>query len=248
MGEPLIMRTIVLQLLFLAIVVVAAGLIHANQSEYRVKIVGLTHKWIKTDAHNLMNNGNTNTQETPDTATSNTDNSNPTTSENPAEPTTDSTENITPDNISSGTPNDEQPDQAISTDTQDTVTQIDLATLSEIITIEEAQYLYDNGLVIFIDARGEDHYQEGHIADAMSISYELTRDAVAIPQVDNMFIAPGEDTLIIYCGGGDCDESHMVSQDLQNMGFTCHIMIDGYPAWKNAGLPTAEGPDPWLGQ
>jgi len=51
---------------------------------------------------------------------------------------------------------------------------------------------------------------------------------------------------VIYCKGGDCDESLLVAQELKGMGFTCHIFLDGYPAWSEAGYPTVKGPDEWL--
>jgi rhodanese-related sulfurtransferase len=33
-------------------------------------------------------------------------------------------------------------------------------------------------------------------------------------------------------------------RELNRKGFTAHRLIDGFPEWKRAGLPTADGSDP----
>ena len=48
--------------------------------------------------------------------------------------------------------------------------------------------------------------------------------------------------IVIYCGGGDCDASHNLAQFLGLVGYNkCLIMKVGYPAWAQAGHPTATG-------
>lgn len=104
------------------------------------------------------------------------------------------------------------------------------------ISIAQAKALFDAGAP-FIDSRFKDEYDQGHVAGA----FHMTADQLTggkTPDVLN-FLDPAK-PVVIYCGGGACDASHNVTALLQQLGFTqCHVMTDGYPAWKDAGHPTA---------
>jgi len=127
---------------------------------------------------------------------------------------------------------------------------IDPLTLDREIFLDDAKALYDAynmSEVYFIDARDYSDYKEGHIDGALSIPLtEIRRMEGNPPHQINGVIIPDVHRLVVYCKGGDCDESLLVARELRAMNFTCHILLDGYPAWEEAGYPTAEGPDEWL--
>ena len=123
----------------------------------------------------------------------------------------------------------------------------DLNTLNEDVSLDEAKQLWDRQLVTFVDARDYEIYKLGHIKDAISIPYDVIRDMNDIPpHVKNGIIEPGQTPLVIYCKGGDCDESLLVAGELRGMGFKCFIFYDGFPAWRQAEYPIDNGPDPFL--
>jgi len=117
------------------------------------------------------------------------------------------------------------------------------------ISLAQARYLYqfiESGDVVFIDARGiREQYLEGHIRGAMNIDADDI--AMGSPEfIQFMDFTPTDVWIVIYCSGGDCDESKHVKIDLQPYGYeSIFIFTEGYPAWEEAGLPTASGPDPW---
>jgi rhodanese-related sulfurtransferase len=113
--------------------------------------------------------------------------------------------------------------------------EIDLAT---------TRALFENNLATFIDARPTGEYEAGHIADAMNITPQMLESSASLFALD--VIDPAK-VIVIYCGGGDCDDSHRVAELLQDLrGLEqAHVFVDGFPAWEAAELPTASGPDPW---
>ena len=91
------------------------------------------------------------------------------------------------------------------------------------INTEIAKRLFDMKAAIFIDARPEDHYMEGHIAGAQNI-YESEWQS-HIPEL----VKISRDQLIVtYCGGGDeCELSHDLAKDLQGIGFKKVVVYTG---------------------
>jgi len=109
------------------------------------------------------------------------------------------------------------------------------------ITTEQALMLYDNGIADFVDARKPEHYEEGHIPFALNLSAEMMdagdpRTEEVLPMLD-----PSR-PIVIYCGGGDCTDSHAMAIRLEREGFTkLHIFTDGYPAWVADGREVETG-------
>ncbi|MEL6796100.1 MAG: rhodanese-like domain-containing protein, partial [Planctomycetota bacterium] len=104
--------------------------------------------------------------------------------------------------------------------------------------------LHENQLATFVDARVSSEFEEGHIEGALNISptaLEANSSLFALDVIDPTL------PIVIYCGGGDCDDSHRVAELLQDLrGFEqTHVFTDGYQAWADAGLPTSAGPDPF---
>jgi rhodanese-related sulfurtransferase len=103
------------------------------------------------------------------------------------------------------------------------------------ISLAQAKSLYD-ARVPFIDARHMDEYEAGHVQDAFQMSTEDFNGSDVLNYLDRN--AP----IVVYCSGGQCDASKNLVKLLQQAGYKqARIMEDGYPAWSNAGYPTAAG-------
>lgn len=108
---------------------------------------------------------------------------------------------------------------------------------------EDTALLASRG-VLFIDARRTAVYREGHIAGARSFAvWESDVD----DKVKALF-AEGRDQsapVVVYCSGGDCEDSHTLGQKLYMAGFDNALVYkDGFPDWETRGLPIARGDKP----
>ena len=97
---------------------------------------------------------------------------------------------------------------------------------------------------LFLDARRTSVYRDGHIAGARPFS---VWEADVDDKVKALF-AEGRDQsapVVIYCSGGDCEDSHMLGQKLYMAGFDNVLVYkDGYPDWVKRGLPVSKGDAP----
>ena len=111
------------------------------------------------------------------------------------------------------------------------------------ITSEQARTLFDRG-AIFIDARRSAAYRGGHVRGARSISvWESDADEKV-----KAFYDEGHDAaapIVVYCSGGDCEDSHELAQKLWGVTFdnVC-VYRDGYPDWEKRGWPVSRGSAP----
>ncbi len=96
-----------------------------------------------------------------------------------------------------------------------------------------AKVVFDNGAV-FVDARSLADYAKGHIAGAIVLpawDYESHMEAFR-----NM--VPLDAVVVTYCTGRECDDSHVLAQELLMAGYNdVRVFIDGFPAWVEAGYP-----------
>jgi rhodanese-related sulfurtransferase len=111
------------------------------------------------------------------------------------------------------------------------------------ITSAQAKALFDNG-AIFIDARRSAAYREGHVRGSRSISvWESDADEKV-----KAFYDEGHDAgapIVVYCTGGDCEDSHELAQKLWGVTFdnVC-VYRDGFPDWERRGWPVSRGDAP----
>lgn len=108
------------------------------------------------------------------------------------------------------------------------------------ITGEEAVALHRRGIP-FLDARRSAVYAEGHVAGARSFPiWESTVDG----EIKRLF-EEGYDVdapLVVYCSGGDCEDSHMLAERLHRFGFNnALVYADGFPDWEKRRLPVEKG-------
>lgn len=93
---------------------------------------------------------------------------------------------------------------------------------------------------LFLDARPLDFYKMGHIPGARPLPLEDFKTAFAQlePTLRQRF------DIVVYCAGYGCDASHEVVRMLRERGVAAVILAEGWPAWTDAGYPTATGPNP----
>lgn len=109
---------------------------------------------------------------------------------------------------------------------------------------DDVAALHARGNVLFLDARRTSVYGAGHIAGARSIAIW---EADAADKVKALF-AEGRDQsapIVIYCSGGECEDSHMLGEKLYFVGFDNVLVYkDGFPDWEKRGLPVKKGDAP----
>src|SRR5205823_1892309 len=99
---------------------------------------------------------------------------------------------------------------------------------------EDASRLFGQG-VPFFDARRSSVYREGHVAGARLFPvWEADIDERV-----RAFFAEGVNPstpLVVYCSGGDCEDSHALAQKLYFAGFDDVLVYkDGFPDWVRRG-------------
>jgi rhodanese-related sulfurtransferase len=112
------------------------------------------------------------------------------------------------------------------------------------IPYEDVAALYARGNVPFLDARRSSVYRQGHIARARAFPvWEADIDervkALALEGLDTS--AP----IVVYCSGGDCEDSHMLAEKLHMVGFDNVLVYkDGFPDWQKRGGAQSTGENP----
>jgi rhodanese-related sulfurtransferase len=104
----------------------------------------------------------------------------------------------------------------------------------EIDSVARAKALFDKGDVLFVDARSQNHYGNGHIPGAVSLPVGQFEERIEF--FLNRY--PPEQPIVTYCSGRTCEDSHDLAQFFSDVGFTnVRIFIDGLPGWEAEGYP-----------
>jgi rhodanese-related sulfurtransferase len=107
-----------------------------------------------------------------------------------------------------------------------------------LITLEEGEDLWRLAQAVFLDARGPDLYDEGHVPGARSVPAAETERALPAAVLD----LTRAGSLVVYCEGGDCQSSLLLAKRLHDQGFKdIRVMTGGWEAWTRAGLPAEKG-------
>ncbi len=105
------------------------------------------------------------------------------------------------------------------------------------ITLDEAKKLYDTA-ASFVDARRKEDYEQGHIKGAMRINLKSFENG----DPPLLAMIPRDAIVVVYCSGGNCDESEHVADFMANSGYKkVYVIHDGYPGWKAMGWPVETG-------
>ncbi|HZL99207.1 MAG TPA: rhodanese-like domain-containing protein [Planctomycetota bacterium] len=113
------------------------------------------------------------------------------------------------------------------------------------IRFEEARALYLDpsyapGGLLFIDARRDEDYAAGHVPLALQFDhYRAERHLDAVMQA-----APGTSRIVVYCNGGNCEDSEFAATTLKDFlpdpGRIC-VYVGGIEEWTARGMPLETG-------
>ena len=99
------------------------------------------------------------------------------------------------------------------------------------ISLDKAKDFFENG-VLFIDARDEVYYNDGHIKNAMKNVFLME----LIFNIEDK--QTKEDPIVVYCGDPGCGDSEDLAYDLQNEGFKkLFVFKGGWLEWSAANYP-----------
>ena len=98
----------------------------------------------------------------------------------------------------------------------------------------------DQDLIVFVDARDEQHYAAGHVPGAYL--FDHYRPQTYLPAL--LPVCLTAETIVIYCSGGDCEDSEFAALALRDAGVNSgklFVYPGGIAEWQSKGLPLATG-------
>src|SRR5580765_2209378 len=99
---------------------------------------------------------------------------------------------------------------------------------------------YELESIVFIDARDDRHYQEGHILGA----YQFDRN---YPEKHLLAVLPAclnAKTIVVYCTGGNCEDSEFATLTLKEASVPqerLSVYVGGMTEWTANGWPIEVG-------
>jgi len=98
----------------------------------------------------------------------------------------------------------------------------------------------DQGLVIFVDARDDDHYHAGHIPGAFQLDHYRPENylATVLPA------SQAAQQIVVYCKGGSCEDSEQTAIFLRDAGIPkerLFVYAGGFDDWTSHHLPVETG-------
>ena len=98
------------------------------------------------------------------------------------------------------------------------------------ISIDVAEKLFSDS-ILFIDARAEEYYFEGHIPNSICND---NFDSLIIQVEDKITYSDG---FVVYCSDDDCGSSEDLAYQLQDQGFTnIYLFKGGWKQWMENNL------------
>lgn len=99
---------------------------------------------------------------------------------------------------------------------------------------------FERDAIVFIDARDEPHYQEGHIPGA----YEFDPYHPEQYFTNVLPVCQTAEQVVVYCNGSDCDDSESAAILLRDVGIAnrkLFVYEGGFAEWMTNGLPVETG-------
>lgn len=115
----------------------------------------------------------------------------------------------------------------------------------QLVTSDQAAQLfrdprYEQELIVFIDARDDQHYQQGHIPGAYQFNHYRAENYLATV----MPVCQTAQQIVVYCTGGDCEDSEFAAIFLRQAGISpekLFVYAGGMAEWNTNGLPVEIG-------
>jgi rhodanese-related sulfurtransferase len=114
------------------------------------------------------------------------------------------------------------------------------------IAFADVKWLHDKN-ALFLDARRTSVFEQGHIPGARPYSVWESDIDDKVKKLFDERSDPGQQALpiVIYCSGGDCEDSHMLAQKLWGIQFNnLSVYKDGFPDWQQHGEQIHTGANP----
>lgn len=99
---------------------------------------------------------------------------------------------------------------------------------------------YEQELVVFVDARDDQHYQGGHIPAAHQFDHYRPENYIATV----LPVCQSAELVVVYCTGGDCEDSEFTAITLRDAGIPKERLFvygGGMTEWVTNGLPVEVG-------
>ena len=97
-----------------------------------------------------------------------------------------------------------------------------------VISYEEAKALYDQGGILFVDARPPFDFGLGHIKGAINLPLKDFSEAGQILE-----LMQKDQPLVTYCDGEDCNSSVMLAAKLDSSGYkNVTVFFGGWKEWS----------------
>src|SRR5438477_466090 len=99
---------------------------------------------------------------------------------------------------------------------------------------------YEQELIVFVDARDDRHYEEGHVPGAYQFDryYPQNHLLTVLPPCLNAL------KVVVYCAGGNCEDSEFAALALKEAGVPSErlfVFAGGMTEWTQSGLPIEVG-------
>jgi len=116
----------------------------------------------------------------------------------------------------------------------------------QVVNADEALRLFhdprfEQGLVLFIDARNDEHYHEGHIPGSYQFDHYHPENYLAalLP------LCQAAQQIVLYCAGGDCHDSEFAALFLRDSAKIAadklFVYAGGITEWSSRGFPVETG-------
>jgi len=99
---------------------------------------------------------------------------------------------------------------------------------------------YEQGSIVFVDARNDEDYREAHIPGA----YEFDNFHPEKYFTEVMPVCQVAEQIVVYCNGGDCEDSEHAAIMLRDAGVPKEklwVYSGGITEWASNGLPEETG-------
>lgn len=98
----------------------------------------------------------------------------------------------------------------------------------------------NQNLVVFLDARDDEHYRQGHIPGAYLFDHYHPEQYLSTVWP----VCTIAQQIVVYCTGGDCEDSQFAALDLAQAGIPkekLSVYIGGITEWTTNSLPVELG-------